>query len=69
MFWLGITCYILATRGQMLSGAARVQAQDPQIPSLMPWHYCVTIYTEKHGWNNAVIKQHFSTIKKTRMNG
>jgi len=37
LFWLGITCYFLAMRGQRFPGAARVWALDPQIPSLMPW--------------------------------
>jgi len=33
--WLGITCYFLATWGQRLTGAARVQTLDPQISSLI----------------------------------
>jgi len=36
LFWLGITCYFLATWGQRLPGAAGAQTLDPQIPSLMP---------------------------------
>jgi len=37
LFWLGITCYFLATQAQMLPGAAGVRIQDPQITCLMPW--------------------------------
>jgi len=36
-FWLGIICYLLATRGQRLPGAVGAQTLYTQIPCLMPW--------------------------------
>jgi len=44
-FWLGITCYILATQGQGLPGADGVWTPDTQIPSLMPRQSATAIYT------------------------
>jgi len=46
-FWLGITCYFLATWGQRLPGAARAQTPDPLIPSPMPWPLGHSEYNEK----------------------